>query len=145
MKNLILSLAHNKEGEMEEDWLERFTGLTLEEKRLARLNHEAGCLIAERRLEELTREHFQAMAEVLERFRKDNKWIDGHMEELREKYPDKYIAVFQEKVVASCNPDPLQLNRLREVVENQGIIFEWVAAKFIPREKRIQILALVGA
>lgn len=130
---------------MREDWLERFTGLTPEEKRLARLNHEAICFIVEGRREELTREHFQAIADVLKRFGEDNEWMREHAEELREKYPDKYIAVFHKKVVASCRSVPSQLNKLRGRIEKQGIPFEWVAAKFIPKEKRVQIFALGGA
>ena len=57
------------------------------------------------------------LAQELERFRKDALYVDEHREELTARYPDRWIAVFEERVVADArSPKELRAKLLKKNV-----------------------------
>jgi len=55
----------------------------------------------------------QVLVNMLEEFRRDTHWLEGHYEELKKSYPEEYVAVYEEKVV-DHDPD---LDRLMARLE----------------------------
>lgn len=46
--------------------------------------------------------------------KQDNNWVRMHFKELRTKYPGKYLAIFEEKVVASGFTAKEVLNQVKD-------------------------------
>lgn len=57
----------------------------------------------------------QVFTSVLDDFRKDTAWLEKNYEELKKKYPEEYVAVYQEGVV-DHDPD---LDRLLQRLEKK--------------------------
>ena len=60
---------------------------------------------------------FNAIAAQLRHFRKDTNYIQAHWEEWKEKYPDHYVLVYDEKLI-SASADLKEAIRL---AEDQGV------------------------
>ena len=57
------------------------------------------------------------IAQELERFRKDALYVNEHWEELTARYPDRWIAVYEERLVADAkNPSQLRSKLLKKGV-----------------------------
>lgn len=57
----------------------------------------------------------QVLTSVLDDFRKDTAWLEKNYAELKKKYPEEYVAVYQEGVV-DHDPD---LDRLLQRLERK--------------------------
>ncbi|MFQ6121200.1 MAG: DUF5678 domain-containing protein [Methanosarcinales archaeon] len=75
------------------------------------------------------------MAEVEEdiRFEKDSDWISIHYKELQEKYPNKYLAIINEKVVGIGEDGEVLYNEITKKYGKEPVI------DFIKDTKTIQI------
>jgi len=65
--------------------------------------------------------------EWLREFSENSQWINEHLDELRQKYPDMYIAVRKKKVVKSGK----NLTQLREELRKEFGEIEDIAIEFI--------------
>jgi hypothetical protein len=52
--------------------------------------------------------------EEMKAFEANTIWIDSHYKELREKYPDEYVAVWKERVVEHGPEIPAIMESLKE-------------------------------
>jgi hypothetical protein len=77
----------------------------------------------------------QVQAE-LERFRKDTGYYEAHHEELLEKYPEQWVAIFDQQVVGA-GPDYEQL--LTELGE-KGVPIERALFKHLTQKEELWIL-----
>ena len=84
------------------------------------------------RLMEANPGKFEAM---LERGARDLEFAFAHMEEWRRIYPNHWIAVFDQKLVAAESSPDLLLQRLREQNIPRGESF----VKFLPKTKILSI------
>ena len=62
---------------------------------------------------ELTEFDDEKMSALLRQMRKDERFLEAHLEEWRELYPDMYVAVYQEELVG-VSPDGRELVDLLE-------------------------------
>ncbi|MFH1420752.1 MAG: DUF5678 domain-containing protein [Candidatus Aenigmatarchaeota archaeon] len=65
----------------------------------------------------------------------DNQWVDKHISELQEKHTNEYIAVQEQKLIASGR----NLQELIQILKNKGIDTTSVLVQFIP-EKGMSII-----
>ncbi len=66
----------------------------------------------------------------LERFRKDTQYFEAHREELVKRYPDQWVSIFDEQVVAASADleEVLAQKRAKGVPPGKGLV-EYVTAK----------------
>ncbi len=69
--------------------------------------------------------------------RENSQWLDEHREEMRRKYPDRYVAVFDKKVVAHSDRFEVVLSALRKKSESAPAI---AAIEFISEDELIWAL-----
>ena len=63
-------------------------------------------------------------------FRKNQRWIDDHLKELKEKYPDTHIAIQKQKVVeTNKNYEKLVESLEEKLEETKDIAIEFILAK----------------
>ena len=77
------------------------------------------------------------MQKELERFRDDATYVDEHREELLQRYPESWIAVFERQVVA----DDLDPKRLLRKVQKQGLLPGRVYRTHLSGKEDLLILA----
>lgn len=54
----------------------------------------------------------QALLQELQEFKRDNRWLEKHYDQLVKQYADQYVAVYREKVVDHDNNLQSLLKRL---------------------------------
>jgi|SRR3989344_6978030 len=72
-----------------------------------------------------------------EQSRRDNNFIEKNYAKLLTRYPDRFVAVFQGRVVGSSK----NIRRLRKSLLRKGIDPGWCAVGFLPTTPRTWILA----
>lgn len=77
----------------------------------------------------------EQLAADLKRFGEDSDYIYDHLEEWRELYPDKLVAVFNLQVVAVADT----ADEMREVLRRDNVPFGRSAIKFIERVPRLHL------
>lgn len=80
-------------------------------------------------------------AEILKEMkirRANNEWLDGHREELRQKYPDRYVAVFQESVVDQDTDFRALVSRLRKTIREANVSL--AAIEFLSTDDLVWVL-----
>ena len=58
-----------------------------------------------------------------EQFARDEEWIDEHMAEFVQRYPDQWLAVHNQKVVAASLDLGMVQQAAREIEDHQVLIF----------------------
>ena len=74
---------------------------------------------------------------ALEEFRKDTQWYRDHYEELREQYPDHWLAVYKEELVAA-SPD---MDEMFDNLKRKGVPATQAYITFLSTEDVIWIFA----
>lgn len=74
----------------------------------------------------------------LERFKKDMDYYETHREELLSKYPEQWVAIFNEDVVDAA-PDAEQL---LDELRKKGVPTEHVFVQHLTRKDELLILTL---
>ena len=69
--------------------------------------------------------------------RENSEWLDRHREELRRKYPDRYVAVFDRRVAAQGEEFHAVLSALRKKSETAPAI---AAIEFIDKDEVVWVL-----
>ena len=77
----------------------------------------------------------QVQAE-LQRFKKDTAYYEAHHDELLEKYPDQWVAIFNQQVVGA-SPD---YEQLLADVEEKGLPIERAVFKHLTQKEEFWIL-----
>ncbi len=72
----------------------------------------------------------------LTRFKKDTAYYVAHQEELLDQYPERWVAIYNERVVGS-SPDAEQLF---EDLEKKGVPIERALFKHLTRKEELLIL-----
>src|SRR2546426_12020536 len=68
----------------------------------------------------------------------NHEWLDEHRDELRQKYPNKYVAVHQGAVVAADQEFPRLLSAIRKKLANTDPSL--AAVEFMSEEQLIWVL-----
>lgn len=68
-------------------------------------------------------------------FIRDTNWINNNLDMLRKKYPNKYIAVYNRKIILTDK----DLTDLKEKLKEENVAFEKVAIEFV-KDKPIKLL-----
>lgn len=76
------------------------------------------------------------LIEKLREFESNSKWIDEHYQELREKYPDEYVAVCNRKV-ADHNPNLIILVDKLKIIYPEN--YKEIPIEYISKEDYILI------
>lgn len=74
----------------------------------------------------------------LRRFHRDVRYYEAHQEELRERFPEEWVAIFNEQLVGA-NPD---LEKLLDQLETNGVPAGRVYTHWVTRKPRVLILCL---
>lgn len=80
-------------------------------------------------------------SEVLEKIQEkqaNQKWLQEHMDELRERYPDKYVAVSGKKVALSAKHLPELIQKLNKKFKEKDLTT--FAVDLVTKEKVIWVL-----
>jgi hypothetical protein len=77
----------------------------------------------------------QVQAE-LERFKKDTAYYEAHHEELLKKYPEQWVAVFDQQVVGASSDYEQLLTELQE----KGVPIERTLFKHLTQKEELWIL-----
>lgn len=77
----------------------------------------------------------EAQAE-LKRFKKDTAYLDTHYEELLEKYPEQWVAIYNQQVVGAAPDFDELLTELQEV----GIPIERAVVEHLTGQEEVLIL-----
>ncbi len=74
--------------------------------------------------------NMQEAQKELEAFRKDTRWFSEHYDELRERYPDHWIAIYNQDVVAaSPNQDAMFAELKRKRVSATKAYIKYLSTK----------------
>lgn len=65
----------------------------------------------------------------LREFRKNSEWIAKQREKLRKKYPNIYIAVRGQKVIAKHKNFLELLSSVEKIPENEDIVIDYISSK----------------
>jgi hypothetical protein len=79
--------------------------------------------------------------EELERFRRDSDYLQAHYEELLDRYPERWVAVFNERVVGVAP----ELDELLDGLMAEGLPIGRVYVQFLTREEVDWILPVVAS
>jgi len=73
-------------------------------------------------------ENEKIILEALRNFQADHMWFDQHYEELKKKYKEEWVAVFQKQVIDHAKSLKILLRRLRKNYPNDAgdIVVEFV-------------------
>ena len=77
----------------------------------------------------------QVQAE-LQRFKKDTAYYEAHHEELLKKYPEQWVAIFDQQVVGVC----LDYEQLLTQLEEKGVPIERTLFKHLTQKVEFWIL-----
>lgn len=83
----------------------------------------------------LNRDH---IIQTIEEKRSNGNWMREHKQQLREKYPDEYVAVYNEKVVSHSDDLAVLLVKLRKKYKGKDL--STFAIDLITKEDIIWIL-----
>ena len=78
----------------------------------------------------------QELQAQLQRFKRDTAYYEQHREELLEKYPEQWVAIFREKVVGA-SPD---LDQLFDDLESKGVPLGQGLIEYLTRRNEVWIL-----
>ncbi len=78
------------------------------------------------------------MTQELERFREDARYLDEHRQELLAQYPERWVAIYHQQVVAQAK-DP---RRLIQKLQEQGIPAARVYRAHLTTHEEMLILAV---
>ena len=78
----------------------------------------------------------QVQAE-LQRFKKDTAYYEAHHEELLKKYPEQWVAIFDQQVVGTSQEYELLLTEL----EKEGVPIERTLFKHLTQKEELWILS----
>lgn len=76
----------------------------------------------------------------LERYERDAEYFEEHREELLQRYPERWVAIYNQRVVGAAR-DP---KRLRRQVERQGIPPGDSFWEYVTDQEELLILATSG-
>ena len=71
-----------------------------------------------------------------ERFRRDTAYLDAHYEELLNRYPEQWIAIFNQEVVGAG----ADFERLLAEIEERGIPVGRALVEYLTRDEELLIL-----
>lgn len=74
--------------------------------------------------------HDEEIAGLIDSFSRDSQWLSDHLEDLRDKYPNEYIAVKNSKVIAH-NPS---WEGTLQAVKRKGFETANTPIEYIPEE-----------
>lgn len=75
----------------------------------------------------LSPEEFEEIERDLERFRRDGQYFEEHWDELLERYPERWVAVYHRHVVGAAK----DIRRLVRQLERKGIPPGFVAHRYV--------------
>ena len=78
----------------------------------------------------------QELQAELQRFKRDTQYYEAHREELLTKYPEQWVAVFNQQVVGAA-PD---FEQLLAMLEQNGIPVERTLIEHMTRKEELLIL-----
>ncbi len=76
------------------------------------------------------------LAEEWARFRGDTAYFEVHREELLEKYPDQWVAIYNQQVVG----ESADARQLLADLKGKGIPLGQVVVKYLPKKEELLIL-----
>ncbi len=76
------------------------------------------------------------IAAEIEQAAQNKLWVMNHMAELREKYPDQFVACRDGKIVASASSSEGVFRKLKKKREDLSLI----AIEFVPKDRVIWLL-----
>ena len=73
----------------------------------------------------------EAIVKELKQYESDSSWIHQHFDDLRERYPNEFVAVYQGEIIAHA-----QTIRALHAVMRKGHpeTFGWAAVEYLPKE-----------